>query len=531
MKKKILFKTIILTIGLMFALPEVNYASGPDVVVNPVVGRRYSEAKVSVAYDGTIYYGRLYSTASTNGLRRSWEVLKSIDNGATFIDFSHEFLNNLDVPEYTNFEILAAGNDDGTFNLFVARSYQDDVAELSVLEVLKYNSAGVLQGIVLSDTFTSYFHGWKDISMVSDYHEKSAQSSPYSFSIAAVKSDYYDSIVVWTDDQGGANLRRRNLIGTNRYIKNVSIAVGTTSASVSAYSRLGITWDEYVDTTTGHYARIYAMFINAADGVNSNYSGPFTIGASSLSFSNPVITMSQKTDGTGTGIGDGDIRTIILYEFSNGEINGLVTDKIINEVPDFYHFFELAASSKKGKHLQAVYDPYKEEFLLTFHDQTDRSLPFFSKSLISPGSEVPIVLETNYCDISLYSTVAVKPRLDFNKTDGNVVFAWNDSGESMIEFYLGSVSIDEVSMESVSELLLFPNPATDHVNIAFNSISEQVLQLAVYDLNGKQVYAMESQVLQGENLININTDNLTQGQYVVMVSSVNNNYPIKLIIQ
>jgi len=36
--------------------------------------------------------------------------------------------------------------------------------------------------------------------------------------------------------------------------------------------------------------------------------------------------------------------------------------------------------------------------------------------------------------------------------------------------------------------------------------------------------------LQGENLIHVDTDNLEQGQYVVMVSSVNNNYPIKLII-
>lgn len=270
------------------------------------------------------------------------------------------------------------------------------------------------------------------------------------------------------------------------------------------------------------------MFLFPETGIVAN--GPYSIGVDTVNYRNPMIAMSQKTDAIGSGIGNFDIRTIVFYEHKDGGIYGSVTDAIIETAPNFQYLFVVASSLIKGVQLHAIYDPYNENFLMTYYDKINKKLPFCTKSLTSPGAFAPIVLQANYRDASTPSTVAVKPRVDINQFAGRVEFAWNDSGASMFESDGIYVSIDENNIESVSNLLLFPNPTTDYVNIAFNSISKQTIKLAIYDLNGRVVYFKESDVMQGENLLNVYTKDLAQGQYVLIVSSFNNNYPIKLII-
>lgn len=527
MKKQLLFQTIIFTVVLIFALPSTSFAWGPDVIVNPVSGRYYSKAKVSVAYDGSIYYSRLYSSVSISAPMKSWEVLKSVDNGTTFTYYKGGSLSSGSSAKYTDLEILAAGNDSATFNLFLARIYKDTVNSDSRLIAEKYNSLGTKSTLFNELYAYTTIRGWGSISMASDYREKNEYSSPYSFSIAVVKPGPYDSIIVWTDNTGGTDLKRIGLTATSSYFRNVSIAVGASSSS--GYGRLGVTWDVY-SSSNASYGRLRAMFISPDAGINILHSGPYIIGDEIAKYREPVIAMSQKTNGTLIAPGNHDIRTIIFYEHNDGSINGFLTDTIMNEAPSFQHHFEVASSATANTQVHAIYSPFTEEFLITYYNQTNKTLSFSTKSLLSPADENSIVVESNYRDVSTVSTVAVKPRVDINKTSKKFVFAWNDSGASLLESHISSVSIDEVSSESVSNLLLYPNPATDHVNIAFNSLSEQKIQVAVYDLSGKVVYSSESQVMQGENLINVNTNNLAEGQYVLMVSSSNNNYPIKLLV-
>ena len=528
MKKNLFFRAIIFTIILIAALPGNSYAWGPDVVVNPVAGNYYSKATISVAYDGTLYYGRLYSTISASGPMQHWEILKSVDNGAVFTDYKSGYVTGS--IKFIDFDILAAGNDAATFNLFIARSYLDTVNRNSKMRADRYDISGTSTTII-DELYVAFstIRGWGNLSMVSDYREKNVNSSPYSFSIAAVKSEWEDSIVVWTDQLGGTVMNRRGIASSPQVFRNVSIAIG--KAGYSQIGRLGVVWDSY---TSGSflYGTVRCKYVypdSPADIISGG--GPFLIGSAGDNYRNPVIVMSQKATGPGTGIGDRDIRTIIFYEYSDGTINARVADSIMTITSNFSSIFQVAQSSKKGTNLDAIYDPYNEEFLITYYDQTNKMLSYSTKSLISPKNEAPAIIRVNYRDVLTVSTVAVNPRVDINKTDGNVVFAWNDSGASMFETYVGSASIDENSMESVSNLLLYPNPATDHVNIVFNSISEQKIKLYIYDLRGSEVYATESQVIQGENLLEVNTDNLAQGQYVLMVSSANNSYPVKLIIK
>lgn len=526
MKKHLLFQTIIVTVVLIFTLPSTSFAWGSDVIVNPTSGRYYTKAKVSVAYDGTIYYSRLYSSVSVSGPMKNWEVLKSIDNGTTFTYYKGGALSSGSSAKYTDLEILAAGNDSATFNLFLARVYLDTVNSDSRLIAEKYNSLGT-KSTLFNELYTySTLRGWGSISMASDYREKNEYSSPYSFSIAVVKASPLDSIIVWTDNTGGTDLKRKGLTSTSSYFRNVSIAVGASSSS--GYGRLGVTWEIY-PSFNATYGRLRAMFVHP-DGDNILYDGPYIVGDDINKYREPVIAMSQKTSGSLIAPGNHDIRTIIFYEYNDGSINGFLTDTIMHEDPSFQHHFEVASSSTANTQVHAIYSPFTEEFLITYYDKTNKTLSFSTKSLLSPADENSIVIESNYRDVSTVSTVEVKPRVDINKTSKKFVFAWNDSGASLLESHISSVSIDEVSIESVSNLLLYPNPAKDHVNIAFNSLSDQKIQLSIYNLNGKAIYSSESQVIQGENVINVNTNNLAEGQYVLMVSSSNNNYPIKLLV-
>src|SRR5690606_7337510 len=139
-----------------------------------------------VGYDGTIYYGRLYSEVSASGPMQDWELLKSVDNGLTFTEIIGSTLSGS--VKLTNIDILAAGNDAATFNLFYATTILDTITGIASLRVFKKPTVGSFIGIMAESYTYSTARGWESISMASDYREKNQNSAPYSFSIAAVKA-------------------------------------------------------------------------------------------------------------------------------------------------------------------------------------------------------------------------------------------------------------------------------------------------------------------------------------------------------
>ena len=70
----------------------------------------------------------------------------------------------------------------------------------------------------------------------------------------------------------------------------------------------------------------------------------------------------------------------------------------------------------------------------------------------------------------------------------------------MLEFEANFTSIDE-NNDLVTQLNLFPNPSSDFINISFNSVVKQDINIKILDLSGREVYSLRSEVLQGENLI------------------------------
>ena len=62
---------------------------------------------------------------------------------------------------------------------------------------------------------------------------------------------------------------------------------------------------------------------------------------------------------------------------------------------------------------------------------------------------------------------------------------------------------------------IYPNPANNQVNLKFSSASEQYGQVEVYNINGSKIMSLPANISTGVNTININTADLTAGNYFV----------------
>ena len=86
--------------------------------------------------------------------------------------------------------------------------------------------------------------------------------------------------------------------------------------------------------------------------------------------------------------------------------------------------------------------------------------------------------------------------------------------------------------QSISKLEIYPNPATDFVNIVFNQKEGSPLQLNLYDLSGKLVHAESlNEAKAGVNQQNLNVSNLPKGMYVLSINSLHGNVQQTIIVK
>ncbi len=99
-----------------------------------------------------------------------------------------------------------------------------------------------------------------------------------------------------------------------------------------------------------------------------------------------------------------------------------------------------------------------------------------------------------------------------------------DFDGSTVEYPPVSVICDN----SKIDWAIYPNPSSGKTYIQLFSDCEAEYNLSISDINGKIVFDTFISIYKGENLININVDNIAKGAYVVKVN--NKQYaPIKLI--
>jgi hypothetical protein len=101
---------------------------------------------------------------------------------------------------------------------------------------------------------------------------------------------------------------------------------------------------------------------------------------------------------------------------------------------------------------------------------------------------------------------------------------------AVLEF---SVVVDGVSefSSTISNIVLFPNPAINMANIEIDLKSNSIVEVLIYTLLGEVVVSEEANCVEGENKIPVKTDQLKSGIYLVNVKTGNSNCTKKLIIE
>lgn len=495
---------------------------GSDIIVSPTAGRYYKNARVSVAYDGTIYVGRLWAT-NPGGPYQNWEVVKSADTGHTFSPVVSANVSGTNL--YRSFDMITAGANATDFKVFVARCSFDTATGHRELYYYSYDAAGAYLNTLAyeADTYANgYNRAWESLSLASDWKEPNSISSPYNISLAGVKGSGYDSIVVWVSKDAGTTVARRSLYGTIKYIKSVSAAVGSTIPSTSTFGRLGVAWDEF-SYYTRRFGDVKARFVYADDATDPGFSATvMQVGMNDSMYGNPSITLSQQT-GTVTGPGDSDIRTVILMETNN--VGGNYTS-IVGRCDDSLvrHNIALKALTVKigtatggALNPHGVYDPAYNNFMVTYYDSATQALVYSLKGLNSVPTSPVNVFKANYRDAATGMDMMAYPRTDINNVIHQAVFVWNDNYKTMLDAeYALPTSVQSI-LANVTDVQVFPNPATDQVNVAFVSQQPDNVIARVYDITGRQIYSMQTSVDAGANKIPLSVSTLPTGNYFVNI--------------
>jgi len=80
-------------------------------------------------------------------------------------------------------------------------------------------------------------------------------------------------------------------------------------------------------------------------------------------------------------------------------------------------------------------------------------------------------------------------------------------------------------------LVVYPNPAKDNLNISFNSSFSGNYTIDVVDLSGKRLSSQTTQIKQGDNKVLINLKAFAPGTYVLQISNGTQRCMQKLLIQ
>ncbi|NQX86351.1 MAG: Omp28-related outer membrane protein [Flavobacteriaceae bacterium] len=90
-------------------------------------------------------------------------------------------------------------------------------------------------------------------------------------------------------------------------------------------------------------------------------------------------------------------------------------------------------------------------------------------------------------------------------------------------------SLSTSDLELASAVSIYPNPATDKFNIAFDA-SNANYAITITDMLGRTVLAQQHNNLSGNNTIEISTNQFSAGQYIVTIATSNTSYSKRLII-
>jgi hypothetical protein len=518
----IVLAAIILFVSVASAMAQAKSTFAGDININPESGKEYGFARVSVAYNGDVYVGRLVRVPGDD--YKGWQILKSTDGGITFTDITGTIATPIDV-HYTAFDMMACGNSEADFKLVLAIGRFNNSNAEARIGLGWYNSQGVMGGIALqSAIFTSPSpRGWASVALSSDTKSPTSQSTPYSISLVAAKAWSQDSVIVWTGNDGGASFTRRALASTPGYIRNVSCATGIINGST--YGRLGIVWDEY-SSATEEWGNVKARFIWADDASDMANGGPYDVGTNANEYKTPVISMAIDENLT-------DHKGCITYVYngSGDDINTRTFDQLMNGQPQItggYSSLTVADGAGDQLNPHTSYNPADNKFLFTYYNAANDALVYKAADF-SDITIAPALAQLNYRDNQDAMTDPM-PRVD-GLTSARNFFVWTDQFNTFIDMEIRWPASVQNTSVSVADMKLYPNPATDNITLSFTAEENDKAMVSIIDMSGRILQNTEATITKGSNKLPITFNNLPAGNYTLRMSGEHTNTAVMFTVQ
>jgi len=108
---------------------------------------------------------------------------------------------------------------------------------------------------------------------------------------------------------------------------------------------------------------------------------------------------------------------------------------------------------------------------------------------------------------------------------------WLSSRLSWIDAHLTNVGKCKALPPGKNEINIGPNPVEKTVNIRFASVKDRVLNITVYDMNGRIVLLEKYNVRQGNNTITLNTAEWMHGVYAIQFMAEDGYKVVKKVIK
>ena len=116
----------------------------------------------------------------------------------------------------------------------------------------------------------------------------------------------------------------------------------------------------------------------------------------------------------------------------------------------------------------------------------------------------------------------------FLSIDADEIGVYNNTKEVCQGLWVDSTAINN---RNISGMKMYPNPASESVNIAFSAINAENGVVSVMNLMGQTVYTNNVEVNEGYNLINIPVKNFNSGVYMVTLRTNTGISTQKLIVK
>jgi hypothetical protein len=534
-KTKVLLLFVLCFTGItkIFAQDQSTWSN--DVNVNPQPGKYYRHERMTVAFDGTIFISHLVA-ATPGGPTKDFEILMSSDGGWSYDTFAYATAILPPTTKLTAFDMVAAGNDSATFKLYFSRCYLDtaigpDSMMLTIDTFNIYSNSGQAQYSEKFPVTDPDGLGYTSVSLATDSRDANNMASLYFLCVTAVKAGVKDSIIVFAENPLTNEIANRNAVySTSKEIRNVSSSIGSADPVTSTpYGRLGIAWDEYA-SPLDEFGGVRAAFVYPDDATIPLEFGPYIIGVDDMNYRKPSITLSQAAGNIGPA--SFDMRAIVAYEYKTGfgdiDIMARVADSIYTGTANFNNSFIITSAGGDQVSVHSVYDPLDDRFIFTYFNEPGNTLSAVYKTATATIANPPISLIGNYRNATTAINTDAAPRVDVRMLDGKPALVWNDNYETFFDAEYLPASV--AGVVNIGGVRLYPNPATNFINMDFSSIVNDRATVIVYDMTGRQLVTQEASVTKGTNKVMINLQELPAGNYILQMKGSNTDITSKFVI-